>query len=132
MENLIESTFYFNDRCESLFKIKTPTNTVLHHKLFMIIGAIMETQVNTFFIIPILLFIVTFNFMVNNEIKTRIILQCLSFENDETGKLPNDIIFNNSKDLVLEEGFTYYKIVLTIKYVVYFTLIYYATLGALI
>ena len=132
MENIIESTVYFNDKCESLFRIKTPHNMILHHKLFMIICAILETQVNTFFILPLLMFVITSNFMVNQEFKTRLIIQCLSFENEETGKLPNDIIFNNSKDLILEEGFVYYRTIMTIKYIAYTILIYYATLGALI
>lgn len=132
MENLVKSTFYFSDKCDKMFKIKTPNNAVLHHKAFMIIGAIIETQINTFFIIPIILFIITSNFMVNTEIKTRIIIQCLNYEDEETGKLPSDVIFNNSKDLILNEGFLYYKAVLTIKYIFYFILIYYATIGALI
>ena len=132
MENIIESTVYFNDKCESLFRIKTPRNMILHHKLFMIICAILETQVNTFFILPLLMFAITSNFMVNQEFKTRLIIQCLSFENEETGKLPNDIIFNNSKDLILQEGFAYYRTVMTVKYIAYTILIYYATLGLLI
>tara|TARA_R110000868_G_scaffold46194_5_gene152839 strand:- start:1036 stop:1440 length:405 start_codon:yes stop_codon:yes gene_type:complete len=130
--NTVKSIVYFNDRCDSLFILKPPGNPELHHKIFMIAGAMLETQMNTFFILPLLIFILTSSFMMNSEFKSRLIIQCLDFENDETGELPNDIIFDHSKDIILGQGFMVYRTIITTKYIMYSILIYYATLGLLI
>jgi len=127
--NMIKSTIYFNNKCEALFRIKTPNHPAIHHIAFMVIGAVLETQMNTFFILPLLMFTLTSTFMVNNEFKIRVIGQCLLFENEETGPLPKDIIFDNCKESVLGEGFLYYKTIMTMKYIMHFVLIYYATIG---
>ena len=130
--NTVQSIVYFNEKCNSLFIIKPPNNPTLHHKAFMIIGAVVETQINTFFILPLLMFILTYSFMMNGEFKSRVVMQCLDFENDETGELPNDIIFDHSKDKILSQGFMVYRTMITTKYIMYSILIYYATLGLLI
>ncbi len=130
-KNLIESIKYYNKKFDESARFKVPANPYLHHYISICISAILETQINTYFIIPILLFILTFSLMIGHEFKIRVVQYCIAFESDDIEKWTEDKIFYSSKDLVESEGMIYFKTKLVLKSFIFFVLMYYATIGFL-
>jgi hypothetical protein len=130
--DFIQSVVYYNNKFDKSSKFKIPSNPFIHHIICLIISAIIETQYHTFFIIPILLFSLTYIFMINNEFKIRIVQRCLTFETNETGELSKDTIFKSCKDMISSEGLMIYKVELLLKSILFFILVHYATIGFLI
>ena len=131
---MIKAMTYYDKLFDEESWIKIPRYVNVHHYLGIVITSIIETQANTFFILPLVLMLFTHYLVIQQECKTRIIDRCLS-EEAELEPLTNfdrDVMFYDYKEAVLETGFIYTRTILLVRSLILIFLIYYATLGLLI
>lgn len=130
-DKIVGAAKYYDNLFDELGGIQIPRYVKIHHYLGIIIFSILETQINTFFILPLVSMLFTHSLVIRAEYRNRIIERCIG-EEMEIDSLTNhdrDIIFYDCEAAVSATGFLYTRGVLLVRSLVLIFLIYYATLG---
>jgi len=130
-DKIVSAVKYYDNLFDEMGGIKIPRHVKIHHYLGIVIFSILETQINSFFIIPLMLMLFTHHLVIRAEYKSRIIERCIGeeFEIESLTNFDRDVIFYDCEAAVSETGFIYTRTVLLARSLVLIFLIYYATLG---
>ena len=130
-DEIVSAAKYYDNLLDDLNRIQIPKYVRIHHYLGIIIFSVCETQVDSFFILPLISMLFTHHFIVKAEYRSRVIERCME-EEMNMESLTNhdrDIIFHDCENAVSATGFLYTRGVLLVRSLVLIFLIYYATLG---
>lgn len=139
VEKLVEITPHYINRVENSQMIKLPERMKIHHFIFVIALSAIETQLSTYFILPILGIFISHLAVIKDESNYRIISRCIDEEMELLKSVPGsnlteedrDIIFYDISAAVSETGFIYTRSVLLARSYILSFLVYFSTIGIL-